>query len=346
VSLLADLRSDTLTTPTPAMRAAMAAAPVGDDVYGEDPTVAELEAHVADLLGKPAAVFTPSGTMAGQLGIREHVSPGAELIADADSHVLRAEMGAAAAMSGITTRSWRAVRGRLDPAAVTDLIAPARSPYLVATACVVVENTHNFGGGTVQSLEAMQQVAAIASEHGAAVHLDGARVWNAHVATGVPLADYAACAQTVAVCLSKGLGAPVGSLLVGSAEAIASARVWRKRWGGGMRQVGVLAAAGLYALQHQLTDLARDHELAHDAARVIGTRAPMVVDPGDVETNIVILDVASAGWNAVDFVAAALSRGVHGFATDDAHVRLVWHRDIVPEQSRQAADALAELVSR
>ncbi|MGB7449921.1 MAG: threonine aldolase family protein, partial [Ornithinimicrobium sp.] len=219
MSLLADLRSDTLTTPTPAMREAMAAAPVGDDVYGEDPTVAELEGHVAELLGKPAALFTPTGTMAGQLGIREHVAPGAELIADADSHVLRAEMGAAAALSGITTRSWTARHGRLDPAAVADLIAPARSPYLVATACVVVENTHNFGGGTVQPLQAMQEVAEVATRRGAAVHLDGARLWNAHVATGVPLADYAACAQTVAVCLSKGLGAPVGSLMVGSAEA-------------------------------------------------------------------------------------------------------------------------------
>jgi len=327
------------------MREAMAAAEVGDDVYGEDPTVARLEEHVAHLLGKEAALFTPTGTMAGQLGVREHVAPGSELIADSQSHVLRAEMGAAAALSGVTTRSWSAHRGRLETSAVASLIAPATSPYLVATRCVVVENTHNFGGGTIQSLETMREVADLAHRHGAAVHLDGARLWNAHVATGVPLADYAACAQTVAVCLSKGLGAPVGSLLAGSADAIATARVWRKRWGAGMRQVGVLAAAGLYALRHQLADLGRDHELAHQAAQRVAGSAPDTVDPSEVHTNIVVLRVGATGWASADYVAAAARRGVLGFATDGAHARFVWHRDITPHASEQAAGVLAELAA-
>ncbi|MGB3828418.1 MAG: threonine aldolase family protein [Ornithinimicrobium sp.] len=336
-----DLRSDTLTQPTPAMRVQMTQAPVGDDVYGEDPTVTRLEQHVADLLGHEAGLFTPSGTMAGQLAIREHCAPGQELIADEMSHVLRAEMGAAAALSGITTRSWRAARGLLDPEAVSALAAPASSPYLVATSCVVVENTHNFGGGTVQPLPALQRVREITADAGIAVHLDGARLWNAHVATGVPLRDYGAYADTVSVCLSKGLGAPVGSLLVGSAAAIARARVWRKRWGGGMRQVGILAAAGLYAVQHQLDRLALDHKHAAHFAGAVAEVDPAVIDPALVQTNIVLLDVGAAGWSSAAFIERAAQQGVLGFATDARHVRLVWHMDV----SEQATEHCAQVVT-
>ncbi len=338
--LVADLRSDTLTRPTEGMRGEMARAPVGDDVYGEDPTVAQLQQHVADLLGHEAALFTPSGTMAGQLAIREHCAPGQELIADEMSHVLRAEMGAAAALSGITTRSWRAERGVLEPEAVNRLAAPLSSPYMVATSCVVLENTHNFGGGTVQPLPAMQRVREMTAQMGVAVHLDGARLWNAHVATGVPLRDYGACADTVSVCLSKGLGAPVGSLLVGSAEAIASARVWRKRWGGGMRQVGILAAAGLYAVQHHLERLAIDHQRAAAVASVVAQVHPGVIDPALVQTNIVILDVGAAGWVSADFLQRIGEHGVYGFATDASHVRLVWHMDVSEQASNHCAKVL------
>ncbi len=343
--LLADLRSDTVTRPTEAMRAEMARAPVGDDVYGEDPTVAQLQQHVADLLGHEAGLFTPSGTMAGQLAIREHCAPGQELIADEMSHVLRAEMGAAAAMSGITTRSWHAERGLLEPEAVSGLAAPASSPYMVATSCVVLENTHNFGGGTVQPLSAMQRVRAMTAQMGIAVHLDGARLWNAHVASGVPLRDYGACADTVSVCLSKGLGAPVGSVLVGSAEAIASARVWRKRWGGGMRQVGVLAAAGLYAVQHHLDRLAIDHQRAAAVARAVSQVVPGVIDPEVVQTNIIILDVGAAGWNSADFLRRLGEQGVAGFATDAAHVRLVWHMDVSAEASDHCAQVVTSVLA-
>ncbi len=341
----ADLRSDTLTRPTEAMRAEMVRAPVGDDVYGEDATVSALQQHVADLLGHEAALFTPSGTMAGQLAIREHCAPGQELIADEMSHVLRAEMGAAAALSGITTRSWRAERGLLEPAAVSRLAAPMSSPYKVATSCVVVENTHNFGGGTVQPLSALRQVREMTAERGMAVHLDGARLWNAHVASGVSLQDYGACADTVSVCLSKGLGAPVGSLLVGSAETIASARVWRKRWGAGMRQIGILAAAGLYAVQHHLDRLALDHQRAAAVARAVSQVAPEVVDPDRVQTNIVILDVGAAGWNSEDFLRQVEEQGVKGFATDAAHVRLVWHLDVGDEATGHCAQVLTSVLA-
>ena len=239
-----DLRSDTLTRPVPAMRAAMAAAEVGDDVYGEDPTVAELERRVAGLLGHEAGLFMPSGSLANQIGMRLHVAPGEEVIADSLAHVLRAEMGAAAVFSGITSRSWAAPRGLLDPAQPLALMQPDAGAYQVSTRLVVVENTHNFGGGTVQPLPALRELRAATRERGVALHLDGARLWNAHVATGTPLAAYGQEFDTVSVCLSKGLGAPVGSVLVGSAEAMAGARIWRKRYGGGMRQAGILAAGG------------------------------------------------------------------------------------------------------
>ena len=228
-----DLRSDTITKPVVAMRMAMASAEVGDDVYGEDPTVRALEDRIADLLGHESGLFTPSGSMANQLAIRLHVGPGQELIADELAHVLRAEMGAAAVLSGISSRSWMAPRGLLDPAAPLRLMQPDAGTYQVSTKAVVVENTHNFGGGTVQPLEAIRALREATQPLGVAMHLDGARLWNAHVATGIELAEYGQQFDTVSVCLSKGLGAPVGSVLAGPRENIAEARVWRKRYGGG-----------------------------------------------------------------------------------------------------------------
>ncbi|MGB3593607.1 MAG: beta-eliminating lyase-related protein, partial [Ornithinimicrobium sp.] len=228
---------------------------------------------------------------------------------------------------------------------VSRLAAPASSPYMVATSCVVIENTHNFGGGTVQPLAAMQQVRRMTAERGMAVHLDGARLWNAHVASGVPLRDYGACADTVSLCLSKGLGAPVGSVLVGSAETISTARVWRKRWGGGMRQIGMLAAAGLYAVQHHLDRLVVDHQRAAAVARAVSQIAPEVSDPDLVQTNIVILDVGAAGWNSAEFLARVEGQGVKGFATDAAHVRLVWHMDVSAEATEHCIQVLTSALS-
>jgi threonine aldolase len=340
-----DLRSDTITKPVVAMRLAMASAEVGDDVYGEDPTVLALEDRVADLLGHESGLFTPSGSMANQLGIRLHVAPGQELIADQLAHVLRAEMGAAAVFSGISSRSWNAPRGLLDPAEPLRLMQPNAGTYQVSTAAVVVENTHNFGGGTVQPLEAIIKLRAATRPLGVAMHLDGARLWNAHVATGIELSAYGQQFDTVSVCFSKGLGAPVGSVLVGSREHIAAARVWRKRYGGGMRQAGILAAAGLWALDHHIKRLADDHGRARQFAEAVASRFPAVIDPAHVQTNIVIVDVGQAGWAAADFVSVAEKRGLRLYSVNDRAVRLVWHLDVDDADTEYAADLVNTMLA-
>ncbi|MDN5790821.1 MAG: beta-eliminating lyase-related protein [Micrococcales bacterium] len=343
-AIRADLLSDTVTRPGVAMREAMAFAEVGDDVFGEDPTVRSLEERVADLLGHEAGLFTPSGSMANQLGVRLHVRPGEELIGDSLAHVVRAELGAAAVLSGISSRTWISERGRFRADDAAALMVTGAGPYQVGTALVLVENTHNFGGGTVQSLGEIRQVRAVTRERGVAMHLDGARLWNAHVASGVPLRDYGREFDTVSVCLSKGLGAPVGSVLVGSAAHMAEARIWRKRFGGGMRQAGMLAAAGLWALEHHIDRLAVDHARARRAAKALAEVAAGTVDLDAVETNIVMVDVVAAGWLPAGYVAAALDRGVRTYAAGPGRVRLVWHLDVDDEATDHAIDVLAELL--
>jgi threonine aldolase len=331
-----DLRSDTVTRPTPGMRAAMAEAIVGDDVYGEDPTVTELESRVAALLGQEAAVFVPSGSLGNQLGLRLLVRPGQELVCDSLAHVARAELGAAAVFSGITFRTWPAVRGRLDVDALRDLVSPNAGPYLVSTAAVEVENTHNFGGGTIQPADQVKAVQALARENGLGLHLDGARLWNAHVATGTPLADLAGGFDTVSVCLSKGLGAPVGSVLASSTERIVEARVWRKRYGAGMRQVGILAAAGGYALDNHIDRLADDHARARRLAEALG------LDPADVDTNIVVLEVADAAAVAM----GAAEQDILVSALGPRLLRLVTHLDVDDDAIDRAIAVLRPLVRR
>jgi threonine aldolase len=330
--VIVDLRSDTVTRPTPAMRAAMADADVGDDVYGEDPTTNALEREVAELLGHEAGLFVPSGSMGNQLGLRLHARPGEEIVCDVQAHIARAELGAAAAFSGITFRTWYSDRGVLDVDAVRALIAPNAGPYLVSTTAIAVENTHNFGGGTVQPPDQLDAVIRLAEEHGLALHLDGARLWNAHVATGASLSDLAARFHTVSVCLSKGLGAPVGSVLVGSAERIAEARVWRKRYGGGMRQIGILAAAGRYALTHHLERLTDDHARAARLAEALGG-AP-------TQTNIVVLHAPDAPTVA----GKAAEQDVLVSALGPQFLRLVTHLDIDDAGVQRAIDVLAPLL--
>ncbi|MGH8970105.1 MAG: threonine aldolase family protein [Actinomycetes bacterium] len=331
-----DLRSDTVTRPTAAMRAAMAEAPVGDDVYGEDPSVIELEARVADLLGHEAALFTPTGSMANQLGVRSLVGPGQELLCDDGAHVVRAELGAAAALSGITTRTWDGPGGRLDVDRIAALMRPDAGPYFVSTAAVVVENTHNFGGGTVQPLDDIRRLRDVTRAAGVRLHLDGARLWNAHVATGVPLSSYGELFDTVSVCFSKGLGAPVGSALASSRERIADARVWRKRMGGGMRQAGILAAGARHALDHHVERLADDHARARRIAATVADGAPGAVDPSSVETNIVVVQTP----DAARLVARCREEGVLIGALDARHARLVTHLDVDDEQVDRAAKVL------
>jgi len=329
-----DLRSDTVTQPTEAMRTAMTRAEVGDDVYGDDPSVRALEEQVAALFGHEAALFTVTGSLANMLAVRSVVPVGAELLCEAEAHVVRAELGVHAAVGGVTTRTWRHPRGLVDLAAIEQLVAPDLGPFLVRTAALSIENTHNFGGGTVQPLDGMRALRRMADERRLAVHVDGARIWNAHVATGVPLSVYGAVADVMGVCLSKGLGAPVGSLLVGSADTVAEQRVWRKRLGGGWRQAGVLAAAGLHALAQHVDRLVEDHQHARLLADACG------VDPRVVETNIVAVPCA----DAVAVVAAAREQGVLTGAVGPRTLRLVTHLDVDAAAARKAADVLAPLM--
>ena len=338
-----DLRSDTVTRPTPAMRQAMADAEVGDDVYGEDPTVNALEQRVADLLGHEAGLFTPTGSMANQLGLRMLVAPGQELVCDVNAHVVRAELGAAAALSGITTRTFSPCRGILDDATVDDVVSmlrPDAGPHLVSTAAVAVENTHNFGGGTVQPLASLHRLREATADLGIAMHLDGARLWNAHIASGVAFSTYGECFDTVSVCLSKGLGAPIGSVLVGSVERVAAARIWRKRLGAGMRQVGVLAAAGHYALDHHLDRLADDHRRARAVAEAVHGAVPDAVDLDTVMTNIVMLTVEDASTTA----AKARADGVHLGVLDRTHLRVLTHLDVDDADIDRAISVLLPLL--
>ena len=328
-----DLRSDTLTRPTEAMRRAMAGAEVGDDVYGEDPTVRALEERVAGMFGHDAALFTPTGSMANVLAVRGLVAPGQEVLCESSAHIARAELGAHGAIGGVTMRTWLSPDGRLPLDLVQQLFAPDMGPFFVPTAAVSVENTHNFAGGAVVPVEQLQALRAWADSVGTRVHMDGARLWNAHVATGTPLQEYGAVADVLAVCLSKGLGAPVGSLVVGPADLVAEARVWRKRLGGGMRQAGVLAAAGLHALDHHLERLADDHEHARLLAQACG------VDPAGVDTNIVVVPHD----DAAGFVARAAEAGVRVAAVGPRTVRLVTHLDVDRAAAERAATLLAEL---
>jgi threonine aldolase len=340
-----DLRSDTVTRPDAGMRAAMAAAEVGDDVYAEDPTINALQDQVAELLGKPAALFTVTGSMANLLAVRSMVAPGQEVLCESRAHIARAEMGAHAALSGVTMRTWTQPRGLIDLAAIAALATPNAGPHFVSTAAVSVENTHNFGGGSVQAPTELAALADYASAHGVRLHCDGARVWNASAACGVPVRELLAPFNAVSVCLSKGLGAPVGSLVAGSVEMIEQARVWRKRLGGGWRQAGVLAAAGQYALAHNLPRLADTHADAQVIAAACADAMPGCVDPALVQTNIVVLDLADTGRAAADVVRAAADAGVAVSATGPTQVRVVTHIDVDSAQARAAAEVLARALA-
>jgi len=330
-----DLRSDTLTRPTAAMRRAMAEAEVGDDVYREDPTVNALEEQVAELFGHEAALFVPSGTMGNQIGLRLVCEPGQEVLGDADAHILTYEMGAAAALFGLSSRTVVSAGGRLDADQLIAQVRPKGDWHLTATSAVAVENTHNRGGGLVQPLEQLQRLHEWSRGAGVNVHLDGARVFNASVASGVPLSTYGQLADTASVCLSKGLGAPVGSVLVASAERIATGRLWRKRLGGGMRQVGVLAAAGRYALDHHVERLAEDHEHARLLAERLG------VDPATVQTNMVVVD----GVAAPAVAEAAKAQGVLVGQVSASRIRLVAHLDVDRAGVERAAKVLSAVIA-
>ncbi len=337
-----DLRSDTVTRPTAAMRRAMAEAEVGDDVYGEDPTVRKLEWRAAEILDKQAALFVPSGVMGNTIGVKLHTRHGEEVICESHAHVLDWELSMSAWFSGVFARHVPAPDGVLRWEQVRTAIRTA-SPHNTRTSLVCLENTHNMAGGIVSPIEVTEEICEEAHERDLKVHLDGARIFNAATALGKPVRQLVKLADTVMFCLSKGLGAPVGSLIVGTAEDIARAHGLRKRLGGGMRQAGVLAAAGLIALEEMPKRLHEDHDNAAAFADAI-RELPGIQITHAVQTNIVIFDVAETGMSPAQITSALKQRGVLLNGIDDCRMRAVTHYDVTREQCLKAASVLTEIV--
>ena len=340
MSVLIDLRSDTVTKPTLEMRAAMAAAEVGDDVYGEDPTVNLLERRAAEMFGREAALFVPTGTMGNQIAIRTLTQPGQEVIAESRAHILDYEMATTAVFSGCLIRAVPTENGILTWKHIEPVIQPYGG-FRAATGLINIENTANLAGGVVSDLQVLEEIWAGAKERKLPLHLDGARIFNAAVALGVDVKALTRGFDTVMFSLSKGLGAPVGSMLVGSAALIARARVYRKALGGGMRQAGVLAAAGLIALEDGPGRLADDHANARLLAEALAHTEGVTIDLGSVETNIVIFRLA-AGKGASDLAARLKGRGILVGAFAPGAVRVVTHRDVSRKDCIDAAEALTE----
>jgi threonine aldolase len=337
-----DLRSDTVTRPTPAMRAAMAEADVGDDVFGEDPTVRRLEARVAEMLGKEAALYVPSGTMGNQLGLRVHCQAGDEFLCETNCHILYYEQGAYAQFFGIAAQPIEGDHGVLQVEQLMGRIRPLNNDHCVRTRLVCLENTHNRGAGRVQPYDSVVEICGWAADNGLARHLDGARLFNAVVATGISAADWAGHFDTISVCFSKGLGAPVGSALVGPGDLIRQARRHRKALGGGMRQAGIIAAGALYALEHNIDRLDEDHQNARLLAEAIRNTPGLKLDPEIVDTNIVIFEVDVELGTAAAFCARLRDEGVLMNANAPQRIRAVTHLDVSREQVNHAADVLQE----
>ncbi len=341
-----DLRSDTVTTPTDAMRRAMAGAEVGDDVYGEDPTVNRLQELAAAMFEKEAALFVPTGSMGNQIAVRLHTRQGDEVIVEERGHIFNWEMGTPAIVSGVMIRTVRAANptGMLTWPEIESAVHFNQPYYACPTGLICLENTHNFGGGSVMSAAETETICRNARKIGIPVHLDGARIFNASVALGESVADLAKHCDSVQFCLSKGLGAPVGSILVGSKEFIDEARIWRKRFGGGMRQAGILAAAGLIALEESPKRLYEDHEnarrLAEGAANVEG----ILIDPEAVRTNIVIFDVTGTGKTSAEICASLKAENIHAIPFGPA-IRMVTHCDVSRDEIETTISALKRAVS-
>ncbi len=333
-----DFRSDTVTRPTPAMLSAMSAAAVGDDVYGEDPTVNELEAYAADLFGMEAALFCASGTMTNQIGIKLHVQPGDEVICDQLSHVYQYEGGGIAMNSGAQVHLIRGENGKITAAQVKQAINPRHDVHKAWSALVSIENTVNRGGGTCYDITTLADIRKICDEEGLQYHLDGARLFNAMIHTNTSPRQYGELFHTISICLSKGLGAPVGSLLLGSSAHIQKARRIRKAWGGGMRQAGYLAAAGLYALKNHVERLQIDHDHAKDLAHTL-QQHPLVTGIMPVETNIVIATLSDR-YTARQFASLLAEKNIFIHPVGNQEVRFVTHLDITPEMMKHTLKIL------
>ncbi|GJL66350.1 MAG: threonine aldolase [Nitrospirales bacterium] len=339
-----DLRSDTVTKPSPEMRKAMTHAEVGDDVYGEDPTVNRLEHMAAELLGKDAGLFVPSGVMGNQLSIRLHTRPGDEVIVESSSHIIRYEGGSASSLSGVQLICVPGIRGIL---AAEDVKAVIRRPDIhnPPTTLLCLEQTHNCGGGTVYPLSTIHELAAVARSNGLALHLDGARLFNAVAATGISAADYAGPFDTVSFCLSKALGAPVGSLIVSDDARITQLRRLRKMFGGGMRQAGILAAAGVYALEHHVARLPEDHQHARRLAHLLSEIHGVQCSPDDVATNIILFQVDEKLGTTDELLSRCREAGVLFNAVGDQSFRIVTHLGVSAEDIENAGLMLVKAFS-
>lgn len=338
-----DLRSDTVTQPTPEMRRAMTTAPLGDDVFGDDPTVNRLEEVAAARMGKAASVFLPSGTMGNLIGVAISARSGEEIIADAEAHVFLYEAAGAAAVAGVQIQPVATPAGVMSPEQIDAAVRPRDDSHVPLTAAVFLENTHNRHGGVVWPLDALRIASAAAHAQGLVVHLDGARIFNAAVALGVDVADIAAPADSVTFCLSKGLGCPAGSLFCGSIETVDQARRWRKRLGGAMRQTGVLAAAGLVALDTMVDRLAEDHANARTLAEGLAELPGVTCDLSRVQTNLVYFDVAKL--TGAEFQDACRRLGLLGEATDRQRVRFVTHHGITAADVQTALEICSQVMS-
>lgn len=334
---MVDLRSDTVTRPTPEMYRAMVEAPLGDDVLGDEPTVARLEALSAEMFGFEAAVFVPSGTMGNQIAIAAYTQPGDAIIIEEEAHVLYYEVGAPAVLNGVMTRTVPSTAGFMDPEDVERAVMK-RSLHTPGTAVICLENTHNRAGGTIMPVGFMEQYRAIADRHGLKIHLDGARVFNAAVAQGTAVRTITRGCDSVSFCLSKGLASPVGSVLVGSGELIDRARIWRKRLGGGMRQAGVLAACGIVSLTTMVDRLAEDHRRARQLAEAVGQLPGLNVDMATVQTNMVLIDTEGPSDSWLEDLSA---RGVWALPPSPNRIRCVFHNDIDDEALHRAIEAFA-----
>lgn len=339
-----DLRSDTVTKPSEAMRKAMYDAEVGDDVYGEDPTTIKLQNYVAELLGKEAALYVPSGVMANQICLNVLTNPGDEVICEKDAHIFQYESGSPAALSGLQLSLVDGVRGIFTPEQIEPLIRPTSAYYMARTRVVEIENTHNRAGGTINQIENIKTISALARKHNLYMHLDGARIWNASVETNISPAEYASHFDSVSVCLSKGLGAPIGSVLAGTKDFVKEAFRVRKAWGGGMRQVGVIAAAGLFAVQNNIPRLKDDHEKAKMLANGLSKISRVEIHPEFVETNILMFTPKNISIE--DFQQKCKEAGLLLGTGKVGEIRAVTHMDVSFEQINEAVKIVASVLDK
>jgi len=322
-----DIRSDTVTKPSKAMREVIAVAPVGDDVFGDDPTVIELEKKVSSLFGKGAGMYVPSGSMSNLIATYTMTDPGDKIFCEEKCHILNFEAGSISAVSSLVAHTFRGKLGVFTREEIEPHITP-KSLHTPGTKVIEIENTHNHAGGTIWPIEEIKKIRELADEHGIKMHLDGARIWNAHVATGIPFDEYAKYFDTISVCFSKGLGAPIGSMCLSNADFIEKARRKRKMLGGAMRQVGIIASAALYGVEHNIPRMAEDHKNARHLAENLAEIDGIDIDMESVQTNIVIMDIASSGQTVPDALDKLKDEGVLAVQFGNTRIRCVTHLDV------------------